>query len=199
MFGVNSLGQQSFSDSPFVAAPFSIEQYILKNNVPTYIELFDIDFTSTNIPELAGNVLRITPMSDSRDLANITNVQFGGDTYIPFPVQITGISMSSEGAPPRPQITVSNINKYLGALVFQYGDIIGSTVTYTRTFEPYLNQDTRISLPPLRYFVAKKIMHDKTVISFELRDFRDKERAYLPKRQMLKKDFPGLGINKNVR
>lgn len=199
MFGVNSFGQEAFSASPFVAVPFSIEQYILKNNVPTYIELFDIDFSSTNIAELAGTVLRLTPMTDSRDMNNITNVEFGGDSYSPFPVQITGISQSSEGAPARPQLSVSNINKYLGSLAFQYGDIVGATVTYTRTFEPYLNQDTRISLPPLRFFVAKKIVHDKTILSFELRDFRDKERAYMPKRQMLKKDFPGLGINKNVR
>jgi lambda family phage minor tail protein L len=132
-------------------------------------------------------------------ITNGSTALFGGETYSPFPVHISGISQSSEGAPPRPSISIANVNKYIGAMAFQYGDIIGSTVTYIRTFEPYLNQVSRISLPPLRYYIAKKTVHDKTVLSFELRDFRDKERAYMPKRQMLKKDFPGLGINKNVR
>jgi lambda family phage minor tail protein L len=168
----------------------TISQDIQKNAVPVFVELFEIDFSSTNIPELAGSIMRIT---------NGSTALFGGETYSPFPVHISGISQSSEGAPPRPSISIANVNKYIGAMAFQYGDIIGSTVTYIRTFEPYLNQVSRISLPPLRYYIAKKTVHDKTVLSFELRDFRDKERAYMPKRQMLKKDFPGLGINKNVR
>lgn len=177
----------------------TIAQDILKSEVPAFIELFDIDLSSTNIPELVNSVLRLTPMTDSTDLANIHNISFGGQSYLPFPIQITGIAMASDGAPPRPQIAVANITKQIGALAFQYSDIIGATVTYTRTFATYLNTANKISLPPLKYFIAKKISHNKNGLSFELRDFRDKERAFLPKRQMLKKDFPGLGINKYVR
>jgi hypothetical protein len=33
-------------------------------------------------------------------------------------------------------------------------------------------------------------------LSFELRSPLDSDRGMLPKRQMLKRDFPGLGINK---
>jgi lambda family phage minor tail protein L len=124
---------------------------------------------------------------------------FGGNTYYPFPIQLSGLSLSSEGAPPRPQLTIANIDKSIGDFVFKYGDIIGTTIIYTRTFAPYLNTANKISLPPLKYFIAKKLSHNKNLLSFELRDFRDKERAMLPKRQMLKKDFPGLGINKYVR
>lgn len=173
----------------------TIKQDILKNTVPAYVELFEIDFSTTNIPALAGNVFRCAPMAT----AGSTPLQFGGNSYTPFPIQISGVSFSAEGAPPRPQITIANVNKYIGALAFQYGDIIGSTVTYIRTFDTYLNTGSSISLPPLKYFISKKMSHDKTFLAFELRDFRDKERAFLPKRQMLKKDFPGLGINKNVR
>lgn len=172
----------------------TINQDIEKSVVPAFVELFDIDLSTTNIPALSDSVFRCTPMT-----TGTANVQFGGDTYIGYPIHISGISQSSDGAPPRPSLSISNIAKYIGALAFQYDDIIGATVTYTRTFEPYLNQVSRISLPPLRYYIAKKTMHDKTILSFELRDFRDKERAFMPKRQMLKKDFPGLGINKNVR
>ena len=177
----------------------TIAQDILKNEVPAFIELFDIDLSSTNEAELVNSILRFTPMTDSTDLTNLHNVMFGNNTYYPFPIQISGISFSSDGAPPRPQITIANIDKSIGEYVFRYGDIIGTTVIYTRTFSTYLNTANKISLPPLKYFVAKKLSHNKNMISFELRDFRDKERAMLPRRQMLKKDFPGLGINKYVR
>lgn len=177
----------------------TIAQDVLKSEVPAFIELFDIDLASTNEAELVNNIFRVTPMTESTDLINIQNVTFGGEIYVPFPIQITGIGFSSEGAPPRPTLSVANINKYIGALAFKYSDIIGANVIYTRTFSPYLGLNSKISLPPLKFFIAKKISHNKMGISFELRDFRDKERAFLPKRQMLKRDFPGLGINKYVR
>ena len=177
----------------------TIAQDVLKTEVPAFIELFDVDLSSTNEGDLVNSILRFTPMTDGTDLANLHNVMFGGNTYYPFPIQISGISFSSDGAPPRPQLSIANIDKSIGNFVFRYGDIIGTTVTYTRTFAPYLNTSTKISLPPLKYFIAKKVSHNRNILSFELRDFRDKERAMLPKRQMLKKDFPGLGINKYVR
>ena len=197
----------------------TIAQDIQKSALPAYVELFDFDFSSTNIPELAETIFRCTPniagsekviltelsdflVTESLDkliALSASEVVFGGDTYVGFPLQISGINQSSEGAPARPQLTIANVSKYFGYMSFAYNDIIGTTVTFTRTFEPYLGTSSRISLPPLRYYIAKKTHHDKTLISFELRDFRDKERAFLPKRQMLKKDFPGLGINKNVR
>lgn len=177
----------------------TINQDVLKSEVPALVELFEIDLTSTNVPALAGNVFRVATMTDSTDLANIKAVSFGGNDYFPYPIQISEIAFSSDGAPPRPKLVIANVNKYIGQLAFAYGDIIGAKVTYIRTFSTYLNSPSAISLPPLKYFIAKKTSHNRTTLSFELRDFRDKERAFLPKRQMLKKDFPGLGINKNVR
>ena len=177
----------------------TVSQMVLSSTTAGFVELFEIDLTSTNVPALVGSIFRVTPMTDSSDLTNIKAVMFGGETYQPYPIQISDISFASEGAPPRPTLSVANINKYLGQLAFAYGDIIGATVTYIRTFTPYLGTSAKVSLPPLKYFIAKKTLHNKTLLTFELRDFRDKERAYLPKRQMLKKDFPGLGINKNVR
>ena len=177
----------------------SVSQTVLTSTVPGLVELFEIDLTSTNVPALVGSVLRVATMTDSTDLANIKAVRFGDNDYVPYPIQISEVSFSSDGAPPRPKLVIANVNKYIGQLAFAYGDIIGATVTYIRTFTPYLNSSSKVSLPPWKYFIAKKTSHNRTTLSFELRDFRDKERAFLPKRQMLKKDFPGLGINKNVR
>jgi lambda family phage minor tail protein L len=173
----------------------TIEQDILKPVVPAYIELFDIDLTNTNIPALSGTILRYTPAR-----ASTATIGFGtGITYTPFPIEITGISQNTDAAPARPQLAISNISKYIGSLLFLYDGLIGATVVYTRTFEPYLNLSTRLSLPPIKYILSQKLVHNKKIITFELRNPRDKDRAYMPRRQMLTRDFPGLGVNKNVR
>lgn len=164
-----------------------IEDLTRNSTLPAYIELFDIDCTSIN-----GIVYRFTPNVNN----NGTPVQFGGDTYTPYPIEITGYSATSDEAPARPTLNISNINKLFGMLSFTLQDIIGAKVTYYRTFETYLNQSNKVSAAPLKFTIARKTAHNLSVLSFELRSPLDADRAMLPKRQMLKKDFPGLGINK---
>lgn len=177
----------------------SIQDDVRKSEVPAFIELFEIDLTDTNVDDLQGSVIRVTAMTDSTDLGAIQQVSWGGNDYTPFPIAISGISQSSDGAPARPTLSIANIDKTIGQLAFIYNDVVGAKVTYIRTFEPYLNTNSRISLPPLKYFISKKSSHTRTGLSFELRSPLDKERAFLPKRQMLKAEFPGLGINKHIR
>jgi len=169
----------------------TVDQAILKPEVPALVELFEVD--CTNIPAV-NTIYYVTPMVDG-----ITKVNFGNQNYDPFPVKIEGIEQSSEGAPARPIVTVANINKLFGSLAFLYEDLVGCKITYTRTFEIYLNTASKISAPPLKFIVAKKVMHTRSGIAWEVRSPLDRERAFLPARQMLKRDFPGLGINKSIR
>lgn len=171
----------------------TVNQLVLRSELPAYIELFTIDCTS--IPEI-NTVYYITPHINSD---GISKVFFGGQLYTPFPVQLTGFGQTADGAYPRPRLDIANINKIFGTLAFIYGDLVGCSVTYTRTFKVYLNSNFKLSAPPLKYYIAKKLNHDTMGMSFELRNALDKERAYLPSRQMLKRDFPGLGINKAIR
>ena len=177
----------------------SIQDDVRKSEVPAFLELFEIDLTDTNVTELIGSVIRVTAMTDSTDLTNIQQVNWGGNTYMPFPIAISGISQTSDGAPARPTLSIANIDKTIGQLAFIYNDVVGAKVTYIRTFAPYLNLTSSISLPPMKFFISKKSSHTRTGLSFELRSPLDKERAFLPKRQMLKSEFPGLGINKHIR
>lgn len=172
----------------------TIAQDILKSEVPAFVELFEIDLSTTNIPELLGQTLYLTPIK-----ASTATIGFGtGINYSPFPLEITGIEDSTDAAPARPQLVISNISKYMGSLAFLHSDIIGASVTYIRTFAPYLNLASRLSLPPQKFVIRQKLTHNKLMLTFELGSPLDKERAYLPKWQMLKKDFPGLGVNKRV-
>jgi lambda family phage minor tail protein L len=167
-----------------------------KSTAPAIIELFEID--CTNIPGMSEYHFYFTPMVNTENAVN-GGVVFNGNTYLPFPIAISGLTFNAEGAPARPQLTISNVNKLLGSLSFTFQDVIGAKVIYTKTFEIYLNSPTPTSAPPLKFTIAKKVSHNMTAIAFELRSPLDREQAFLPKRQMLKRDFPGLGINKVMR
>lgn len=166
---------------------------VLKSELPAYIELFEFDFSTAGIPGLSG-YFRCTPIKHGD-----AYVLFGEDQFIcNFPIEITGIEQTSGTAPARPQITITNVDKYFGSLAFTYRDLAKTTVIYYRTFATYLNLPSRFAAQPLKFEIAKKLFHNKKTISFELRDPTDKERSYMPGRQMLRADFPGLGTNKRV-
>lgn len=177
----------------------SVDQDVLKSEAPALIELFEIDCSIIGQP-----VYDLTPCTGQVTFG--LNESSSPRIYYPFPIQITGIETNSDGAPARPKLDVGNLRglsgellKLFGSLAFLYDDLVGVEVTYYRTFEPYLGLSSRISAgPPLKYYVGKKLSHNRLGLSFELRSPLDKERAFLPKRQMLKRDFPGLSVNKHV-
>jgi hypothetical protein len=167
--------------TPITTGEGSLTGLEFKVIIPTFSNLRDEVTTYRFTPNVAGNG---------------TPIQFGGNSYTPYPIELIGYSTTSDEAPARPTLNISNINKVFGMLSFALQDIIGAKVTYYRTFENYLNQSTKISAAPLKFTIARKTAHNPAVLSFELRSPLDADRGMLPKRQMLKRDFPGLGINK---
>lgn len=170
----------------------SIEQELQLPAVSAYIELFKVDLS---IIFGSSYILYFTPNTNGTD-----NIVFGGNTYLPWPMQISGFGQSNSGAPPRPILTFGNLDssKTLTQLVFCYGDLVGGFVTYFRTFAKYLNLSSEIAISPITFTIGRKTLHNNKAIQFELRTALDKERQYLPNRQMLKTDFPGLGVNQGV-
>jgi lambda family phage minor tail protein L len=164
---------------------------VQQSTLPAFIELFEIDLSPISGQ---SSVYRFTPMFNTANPGD-GHLTWGGNTYLPFPIGISNIGFSMDDAPSRPALNIANVNKMFGMLSFTVQDIIGAKVTYIRTFEQYLGAGT-LSAPPLKYFIARKTAHNLMGITFELRSPTDKERAVLPKRQMLKTDFPGLGTNK---
>lgn len=157
-----------------------------------FVELFEIH---VRIPS--------TPIrTESFYLSNYGDVEFKRDAgttpqlYIGFPIQLTGLDQTSSGAPPRPKLTIATIDPIISRLSFTYGDLVGSKVVYIRTFEEYLTAG--VGSYPLSMEIYRKESHNKTGIVFELRLPTDREHDYLPKKQMLRNEFPGLGMNKRA-
>lgn len=181
------------------SAEKTLNQTVLQSATSAYIELFEIDCSI-----IGQGIYYLTNGSGNANFG--LTIDSSPQQYYMFPVEIVGVETNSDGAPPRPTLNIGNLRglngellKLFGSLAFLYEDLVGVSVTYIRTFEIYLNKNTRVSAPPLKYYISKKLSHNRLGLSFELRSPLDKERAFLPKRQMLKRDFPGLSVNKNVR
>ena len=124
-------------------------------------------------------------------------ITFGGNYYTPWPIELSGISYANTNSAARPTLTFGNLdsNKLISNLVILYNDIVGANVTLYETFSTYLNSEDEIYLAKYSFRISKKAYHDYSNISFELRDYLDMERAFMPNRIMTRIDFPGLGIN----
>ena len=149
--------------------------------------------------------LDLTPMGGLlHRFANCTNpdgsfIQFGTFSYSPLPFKITGMEQQSEGAPARPELNLANVDKFFTALIWNYNNLLNVKVTYRETFAHLLNRSDSLGLPLQKYTIGQRLPSVSGIMKFSLRSPLDKELAYMPKRQMLRKDFPGLGINKRVR
>jgi lambda family phage minor tail protein L len=168
-----------------------IEQEIRQPVTSAFIALFQLNIVTAGVT----TSYYYTPMTN-----NEVAVEWNGQTYLPFPISIEEISFSTDSAPGRPKLKIANVlpGKLFGTLASQYGDLVGSEIIYTRTLGNFLGPSSTVYIGQLTYVIARKTVHNRTQLVFELRLPTDKDRSYLPKRQMLKRDFPGLGIVKRL-
>ena len=153
-----------------------------------YIELFEID-TST-IPG-GGQVFRFIPGG-----YDVANVFWQGNEYTRFPIVVDGFEWNATSqAPPQPELTLSNVNKFVLSAVITLGDLVGAKVTRWRTYEQYLDgqeqADQNAHFPPDIYFVQQKTSHTKDNIAWVLSSALDLPGIRLPKRQILRDETTG--------
>lgn len=121
-------------------------------------------------------------------------VVWQGNTYNPFPCQVTGYEQSGTGFA-RPKIVIANLTGIISTLLLNYNDLLGCKFTRKRTFMKYLDAvnftsgnpsaDPNAYLPPDVYFISQKIKEDKFTVEFELSSAIDLEGVMLPRRQVI--------------
>ena len=157
------------------------------NQTSGLVELYTLDCTN-----IGGLVYNFT--------SNVTaaggSLSFGGVSYTALPVSSSGWDFSSTGSPPKPTLTVSNVNKTFLYAVITLGDLVGAYLTRVRTFEKYLDggasPDSTKKIGPDIYVIEQKISHDNTGITWQMTSIIDRMGTMLPRRQILKdKGFPG--------
>lgn len=157
------------------------------------VELFTLDCSS-----IGGLTYRFT-----NHFAESGSVAFNGLTYTSLPIAATGYELTTSGTQPRPTLTVSNVTSVLLNAVITLGDIVGCKVSRIRTYEKFLDgqptTDTTQYLGPDVYFIEQKSSHTKTAITWQLASSLDRLGTMLPRRQVLKSEFPGIGMANGIR
>lgn len=129
-------------------------------------------------------------------------IVFDGITYPPVPVQVEGIEKSSSGPIPRPLVRIANVNRAISALLRDYDDLVGATVTHILTLVQYLDAvnfpggnsdaDPGQYIGPEIYRVERKVRQNKLFVELELSASIDQQDRKLPGRQVLRDVCPWI-------
>lgn len=156
--------------------------------ISPFIELFSLDATM-----IGGSIYYFTPSKPG--VGNF--LQYNGIQYSFIPIEFSGLDYATNGQQPRPMIKISNVSKVLLGAVIALGDLVGSKLSRIRTFEKYLDGQPTANpnqhLPIETFYVGVKKAHNKTMMEFELVSAFEKAQIKIPKEQITRKRFPGVG------
>jgi lambda family phage minor tail protein L len=146
------------------------------------IDLFVVDFSTTSLAAPPTNMYLYPGIKH-----NYGTLTFGGNDYIPFPMEITGFKKSSEGTLPRPVMRISNVTGFISQQMLAYNDFIGAKVSRYRTFAKYLDGEPAADFSAKRveiYFIEQKKTETKAVVELLLVSPVDIMGVRLPSRVM---------------
>ncbi|OUT96575.1 MAG: hypothetical protein CBB96_01345 [Gammaproteobacteria bacterium TMED36] len=139
-------------------------------------------------------------------------IVFDGNTYYALPMEMTDLSINTEGVQNRPTLTIANVDSILrkssifqnandggidGIANFKLEDLIGKRITKRSTLKKYLNIDTSnvstraVVEYPKRVHIFDRIKQKTSdIVIFELANPFDLEKVNLPGRQVIGKYCP---------
>ena len=187
-----------------MAIPISELQKI---NPSSLIELFTVTLDSS----LHG-ATTVYRFHDGSNMNSNAELIWAGNSYQRFPVKAEGFEYTGNGQIPRPKFTVSNALGTLTALMALVNqttpgnDLTGAKFTRIRTLARYIDPqnftgginpfgtpDTSSKLPDEIYFIDRKLSENRDFVEFELVSELDLFNLRLPRRQVTKDIFPGVG------
>ena len=140
-----------------------------------------------------------------------SSIVWQGDQYDKFPIQAEGFEYSGTGTLPRPTLTVSNVFGFVTALIIDTNkvtaknDLQGAKFTRRRVLASSLDNANFSSgsnpfgtpnaneLPQEIYFIDRKTVENRDFVQFECVSVLDLQGVRVPKRQITRKDFDGVG------
>ncbi|WP_195433249.1 phage minor tail protein L [Morganella morganii] len=120
-----------------------------------------LDLYEVDLSRFGGNVYRFHDGMNGL----LKPVIWQGNRYDPYPVQVTGLSMTAQGASARPKMTFANIDGLLTAINNDYDDALGAIVTRRQVMEQYLDAvnfpDGNNQADPSREAVQKFVIEQR--------------------------------------
>tara|TARA_B100001250_G_scaffold65183_1_gene51674 strand:+ start:73 stop:681 length:609 start_codon:yes stop_codon:yes gene_type:complete len=179
---------------------FNLQKTLQNADAKTTVELFDFELNTAQ--HGATTIYRFT--NTKNELGN--DIVWQGNTYTAIPIKAEGYEATGQGTLPRPSISVSNLLGTFTTIIALLPDgLEGCKVTRTRTLSMFLdavnftggsNSDadpTSYFKPRDIYFIDRKSIENRDVISYEMCSAFDLAGVRLPKRQILPDEFPGVG------
>jgi lambda family phage minor tail protein L len=132
-------------------------------------------------------------------------ILFNTVAHAPVPCQGDGWAKIINNSAPRPIFTADNTQRLMQAAMIASGSFVGAKLIRTRIFGKYLDaanfkagnpfaDPTKTLAVETWYIDQLKSINDKTV-QWKLCWTLDRPGVQLPRRLMLKTQFPGLGMN----
>lgn len=162
--------------------PTTITEDLKLNRDSGKIELFDLDLTA-----LGGPVYRVT----NQPAGDLGYVSFGGQAYYQFPMEFSGVAISTEGSSPRATLRAGTVqNLMLKAALNQYGLLLGMKITRRVTYAKYLDTgsspNSSYHSVPETWVVSKLVEQNNTSITWECSLPFDMPNVVFPPGQFLK-------------
>lgn len=119
-----------------------------------------------------------------------TTIIWGGQQYAALPMDASGFDMTTRGAIPQPNVTISNLFGAGNLLLDSYRGLIGATLYRILTLRRFLDDgatpDGNAYITRDAFVVSQKTSHNALAIVFKLASKMDQEGVQLPRRQILR-------------
>tara|TARA_R100001126_G_scaffold99033_1_gene74043 strand:- start:330 stop:947 length:618 start_codon:yes stop_codon:yes gene_type:complete len=192
-----------------------------KLNPSSIIELFEIELVeglhyATGNPTSVPTTYRFHAGTKIDSYADIV---WQSNTYEKLPIEVKGFEYSGKGQIPRPQLFISNLGGITSSgtalrvtdllttvnLITANNDLLNAKVTRIKTTADNLDAanfsggsnpygtPSSDQFPQEIYFIDRKHTESRDVVHFELVSALDLQNLRLPKRQVTRKDFEGVG------
>lgn len=119
-----------------------------------------------------------------------TIITWGGQDYSPLPMEATGFEMTTRGAIPQPNVTISNLFGAGNTLLELYDGLLGARLWRVVTLRRFLDDgetpDANAYISRDMFVIAQKTSHNAAAIVFKLTSPMDQEGTQLPRRQVMR-------------
>jgi len=154
------------------------------------IELFELRLDNA----LHGST-NITRFHNGCNAALTGGIIWDGNTYVSVPIVAEGFEQTSAGTLPRPAISIANTDSMVTALLLDVNkvtpnnDLTGAEFRRIRTLKRYLDgestADPNAQWPVEIWYIDRKSVENRDIVSFELASQFDLAGQFVPKRQLI--------------
>tara|TARA_R100000664_G_C2758754_1_gene147942 strand:+ start:4579 stop:5472 length:894 start_codon:yes stop_codon:yes gene_type:complete len=154
------------------------------------IELFELRLDNN----LHGST-NITRFHNGCNAALTGGIIWDGNTYASVPIVAEGFEQKSAGTLPRPTISIANTDSLVTALLLDVNevtpnnDLTGAEFRRIKTLKRYLDgesaADPNAQWPVEIWYIDRKSVENRDIVSFELASQFDLAGQFVPKRQLI--------------